>query len=549
MRYKDNNPINTIETIMNHFFDFGLTFKEFILNNDDAYPSIALLCRELGVYVNGKGSNILFARASAYAEFYERFYNNTYFRFNNFYPSVYNINVNSYNYLSKEETIGNIKEFILNNYGNEKCNDEIINVIYDYVKTECVNNKVPTIFFKNSKYQIFKVPTIVADYFIGTNGMASGNSYEEAYMQAFSEIIERKAIRDIDKENINIKKVPIEDIKSNSDRLYNKIIEIQNNTNYKIKCITLEQNYNYPIVAIFFIDTKNLTYNFKFGAHWNIYFALERCMSEILQGCNFDDKIQLKDICSTLINNKTESFKIFMDGRGLLSNKALIKIINADEFYKTKWNCQTNKEAYDIIKNSRYNIYEKIYKTLPLVSLQLYIPEYSIIRNIDVNEIIKMTDKRLLTKSRYYAIGNNYKEQLFIKSLTLLKSCNNSKLSDIFDSSCPIEKQYFNKIRLKDIKLFNYFITKDYSAILSSFQNDIEDSNYLKLLILYLEGNNKTFINNATINNLKDIKYTVMKDINSSFERILNIQPCTFCEFKDSDKCINNKKIKLNNVM
>ena len=117
----------------------------------------------------------------------------------------------------------------------------------------------------------------------GSNGMSAGNTMEEALVQGLAEVFERYANRKIALEHICPPSVPRSFLQQ-IPVLSNIINEIEKNGEYEVIVKDCSLGRGFPVVAIIIADKKNGTFGVKFASHPSFQVALERTLTEALQG-------------------------------------------------------------------------------------------------------------------------------------------------------------------------------------------------------------------------------------------------------------------------
>jgi len=180
-KYKERSPLETVKIIKNFFSDLSPDFEiklEVQMGEDIGLYSNQIRLYYKGEFVmlaNGKGMSEEFALASAYAELYERFSNNTGFN---------------------HEYIGDFRKFpklspdqVVNPYlysGSKEEAQKILNLLSIY------NSEHHGVPFKEigGSSEILLDPHDCYAYY-GTNGLTAGNTLTEALNQGLSELCER----------------------------------------------------------------------------------------------------------------------------------------------------------------------------------------------------------------------------------------------------------------------------------------------------------------------------------------------------------------------
>jgi len=116
-----------------------------------------------------------------------------------------------------------------------------------------------------------------------SNGMAAGNTLNEALVQAISELVERDAAdrilyRDIKAPHYAIDLEKIEDV--HLKEVINKIKAL----GYKFYMFDLSYNYNIPVMMSLLIDNKDGSIRINFGSFPVFEIAAERVLTELYQG-------------------------------------------------------------------------------------------------------------------------------------------------------------------------------------------------------------------------------------------------------------------------
>lgn len=284
-KYKDRNPIETIQIIKNFFQtkNYKIKVKEFSHTKYNVYwCGIYLYLNDIVILKSaGKGTSPLYSLASGYAEMYERFCNQVQYYIN---PFIFQNNFELYNYddfinieeLLKDKTTQDFYSAYFNN--NLKNFNDFLNMMINY------NNKIPGQYYINlisNEKKLFN-PTLI-NRFVSTTGLAAGNTLEEALIQGMSEWFERYITYLVitnpasNYYSINKKLLP---------RYLQNIINNIEKNNQKIYIIDYSYTFNLPVCGILLIDLNNYKYQYTFGSAPSANIAIERCLTELFQGIN-----------------------------------------------------------------------------------------------------------------------------------------------------------------------------------------------------------------------------------------------------------------------
>lgn len=395
-KYKDSLPQETIAKAQEILSLLGIEYNETIHNPIEGLYSVRLNFPSIDWGVNGKGTTKDFCRASAYGEALERIQN---LHFPDYLTTLVerrqDVNF-GFHYFPDEQRrkikISNIQEDLLNDMKNSFFQSDGIypsdKELIDVWKKWNDDEKFSFVPFYSIKSQSFQeLPYEVVQRLCRSNGMASGNTLEEALCQALSEVLERHVQETIIRKRLTPPEISVEYIKRVSPDLLEIIDRIENNGGYKVLILDGSLGIGLPVVCIVLIDKENQLYKIKFGSHPIFTIALERCLTELYQGFNsISDDVKNKMThlckdnqrkCNTLYNWST----IFRENQGSVPYRFFFKTPN--------WNFQeweehqdyTNKNGVKLLINKCLSIAPDIYirnhSYLGFPTVRVYIPGLS----------------------------------------------------------------------------------------------------------------------------------------------------------------------------
>lgn len=313
-KYKDLPPLITITCAQNILKGLGLKWSETILQPSPHLYSTRLEIEKLEWGTNGKGTTEDFSRASAYGEMMERLQNLH-------LPDLLidmvdeaTIKYGGFTYFPDESSVSlktilekhiDLKEDMRKSYEES---DNILpsdQDLYEIWTQWNDNNEsfksIP--FYSIRKKEVVQLPFEIVRRLCRSNGMASGNSFDEALCQALSEVIERYALEMIFTKQLTPPEIPKAFIKERSPELYNTIIELEKKGPFKLLVFDGSLGHKLPVVCIVFIDYLRQKYRIKFGCHPLFCIALERCLTELAQGCDFSEDSNEKFLTSWDLSN------------------------------------------------------------------------------------------------------------------------------------------------------------------------------------------------------------------------------------------------------
>ncbi len=291
---KCDTPDNTLERIKSGFKTIGFqpTWAPVTVTDNLFWGRIWI--EELKIICEGKGISARLAEASAHAELAERFSAGLYYpvfeeqvRFH--LPAIYGKRTNDFlNYTWLPGYINDRQDKIDPALTIETLlerQQQLTQKTIDDIKNcEMAGHWVDGYSLLQDK--AIKVPIKFAAYIHGSNGVAAGNTIEEAMLQASAEVLERHAQIDIVK---NETIVPTIDPDSIDMPLIREMIDFYNRANVQVTIKDLSGKGTLPVVGVLFTNRNlapdSMEYNTLIaGASFNPEEALTRCFTEGIQG-------------------------------------------------------------------------------------------------------------------------------------------------------------------------------------------------------------------------------------------------------------------------
>lgn len=326
--YKSDHPKNTLKRIKDGLNKIGLKLEyveKKIESKGHTIYSGDLFLTDFGFRTTGKANTRILAECSAYAEMVERLSAGLNV-FNNL-----NHNIEKYSDIlddfikrkfingftiekdSKYTNYEQVNKYLQNTLSNEQYKTLEENNIFNFLvdSTSIITGKTT------------KVPIHFIDMVSGSNGLAAGNTYEEAVFQGSCEIFERYASSEIITKKITC---PTIDINSISDKRIEKFVEMLNSINIEVIIKDFTLNNKIPVVGVLFIN-KNIENDenqlkkdryYKLidpGSHLDLEEAIVRCFTERVQSLTTDELMYRKD--SDILYN----FWVKKLGKKYLKNK------------------------------------------------------------------------------------------------------------------------------------------------------------------------------------------------------------------------------------
>ena len=251
------------------------------------------------IYSNGKGSSADAALCSAYGEIFERLA--THMSFSDFYLGQSNADAKFVHFSDEKWTV--IEEREDDDDSPIELPNDILNVklrkLYGQNGALSLDNLVDiqscsfergvcSIPFTNARNgEIVYFPVNLLDNLYASNGMSAGNTEYEALVQGLSEIIERYVKAKIIREGLCLPQVP-EKIIEKYPKSHATLKALQSDE-LKAICLDASLGGKYPVVCVVLFNQSNGTCVASFGSHPIFEVALDRTLTELMQGRTFSD--------------------------------------------------------------------------------------------------------------------------------------------------------------------------------------------------------------------------------------------------------------------
>ncbi len=289
-KFKERKPEETVALIENILRQHGIEVNEKWHDSGVENCCSLTLSANGGIpSSNGKGITPALARASAYGEFIERLQGGLFFykfqsigrdpamNIHSFAPDV------RYMTVQELEENGEWMDYIIKEYNNPRITRKSIArlcKIYD-VSPE---GKILTLpFYSLFEKKTVYLPMAFVDQIYATNGCCVGNSRNEAWVHALSEMMERHASIKMLLSGKAAPKFPEETLRKYPT--VSKILDaVRDNGDFDIDIFDYSEEYGYPVVSTRIINKKNHCYHVNVASDPVFEIALQRTLTEIFQG-------------------------------------------------------------------------------------------------------------------------------------------------------------------------------------------------------------------------------------------------------------------------
>lgn len=309
-RKKEADPIHTVEKARRILKELGVdteeTWKERTAADgvESHAFSVRLHADALGMSTNGKGGDRSYALASAYGEFMERLQNMFLLPLNRVSQEA--LSEGGFSLFPDEQLLtpdevcqakdafsqGIVADYYRGSFLLACGQKERMQVVCDYHAGRLREDERLVVwpFYSVKEDRMVDIWQRYV-WMQGSNGMCAGNTPQEALVQGFSEIFERYAIAQILSGNAVPPDIPQEEYLC-YDTIRAIISDIEAMGPYRILVKDCSLGKELPVCAALLLDTKKQRYRASFGCHPSRPVAIERCLTELLQGYDPADSRQ-----------------------------------------------------------------------------------------------------------------------------------------------------------------------------------------------------------------------------------------------------------------
>ncbi|WP_127717154.1 OsmC domain/YcaO domain-containing protein [Halobacteriovorax sp. HLS] len=389
---KDCSLEQTIETMTKLLSDLGIKIE--IASWRNQVPNVwSVHIRDADspmCFTNGKGASKDSALCSALGEYLERISTNYFY--NDFYLGEELSNAEFVHYPSEkwfptpsDDSIpaGLMDEYLLECYDND---GEL--KAHHLIDTNSGNKErgicaLP--YYRQSDNEAVFIPVNLIGNLFVSNGMSAGNTIYEARVQCLSEIFERAVKNEIISNEITLPTVDQKTLEKYPSILegIKKLEEV----GYPVVVKDASLGGKFPVMCVTLMNPKNGGVFASFGAHPKFEVALERSLTELLQGRSFEG---LNDVPAPTFNEfavkeHNNIVDHFIDSTGVVSWKFFSE---ESDFDFVHWDFSgTTAQEYEylmnILKEMGKEVYIADYEELGSKACRILVPNYSEIYQVE----------------------------------------------------------------------------------------------------------------------------------------------------------------------
>lgn len=421
-------------------------------------------------FTNGKGSTKESALCSALGEYIERMSCN--FFYNDYYFGEEIANSKFVHYPNEKWFKAGPDDALPEGLMDEKClqlynpdNELRASHLIDTNSGHSERGICALPFTRNSDLETVYFPSNLLENIFVSNGMSAGNNLYEAKVQCLSEIFERAVKRQIIEEEIVLPDVP-RDVLAKYPSILAGIEELEKK-GFPVLIKDASLGGKFPVMCVALMNPKTGGVFASFGGHPSFEVALERSLTELLQGRSFEG---LNDVPSPTFNShaltEPSNFVLhFIDSTGAISWK-FFSAKNDYEFCEWDFSGTTeeeNERLMTILANLGKEVYVATYEDFGATACRIVVPGYS--------EVYLAED---------LIWDNTNQALLFRKDILNIHSLTHEELNDLLDRFEQVQLDHYTlisgligiqfdensawgKLDVGELKILIYLALKKYS--------------------------------------------------------------------------------------
>ena len=238
-------------------------------------------------------------------------------------------------------------------------------------------------FMRQSDGETVYFPTNLVENLFVSNGMSAGNTLVEAQVQCLSEIFERAVKREIIEGEIALPDVP-QDVLAKYPGVVAGIKGLEEQ-GFPVLVKDASLGGQYPVMCVTLMNPRTGGVFASFGAHPTMEVALERSLTELLQGRSFEGLNDLPPptFASEAVTEPNNFVEHFIDSSGIVS----WRFFSAKSDYEfVEWdfsgegedsNAQEAETMFGMLAEMGKEAYVAVYDQLGATACRILVPGYS----------------------------------------------------------------------------------------------------------------------------------------------------------------------------
>ncbi|ANH68043.1 OsmC domain/YcaO domain-containing protein [Mitsuaria sp. 7] len=314
-------------------------------------------------------------------------------------------------------------------------------------------------YVRRSDGEVVWFPSNLVENLYVSNGMSAGNTLAEAQVQCLSEIFERAVKREILEGEIALPDVPQDVL----DKYPGIVAGIRSLEEQGFPVLVKDASLGgvYPVMCVTLMNPRTGGVFASFGAHPSLQVALERSLTELLQGRSFEglNDLPRPTFASNAVTEPNNFVEHFIDSSGIVSWRFFSA--KADHEF-VEWdfsgegadsNAEEAATLFGILDDMGKESYMAVYDQLGATACRILVPDYSEIYPVE-DLIWDNTNKALSFREDVLNLHRLDDEQLE----ALLERLEDSELDDYTDIATMIgiefdENTVWGQLTIQELKL------------------------------------------------------------------------------------------------
>jgi len=329
-------------------------------------------------------------------------------------------------------------------------------------------------YVRQSDGEVVYFPSNLIENLFVSNGMSAGNTLAEAQVQCLSEIFERAVKREILEGEIALPDVPHEVLAKYPDILAGiQGLEAQG---FPVLVKDASLGGVYPVMCVTLMNPRTGGVFASFGAHPSLEVALERSLTELLQGRSFEglNDLPAPTFTSEAVTEPNNFVEHFIDSSGIVSWRFFSAKADFDfvewDFSGQGQNTEISSNAeeaatlFGILQDLGKEAYVAVYDQLGATACRILVPGYSEVYPVD-DLIWDNTNKALLFRADILNLHSLDDASLE----ALLERLENNELDDYSDIATLIgiefdENTAWGQLTVLELKLLINLALQQFEA-------------------------------------------------------------------------------------
>jgi ribosomal protein S12 methylthiotransferase accessory factor len=355
-------------------------------------------------------------------------------------------------------------------------------------------------YVRRSDGKVVYFPTNLIDNLFLSNGMSAGNTLAEAQVQCLSEILERAVKREILEGEMTLPDVPQEVLAKYPGILAG--IQGLEEQGFPVLVKDASLGGKFPVMCVTLMNPRTGGVFASFGSHPSLEVALERSLTELLQGRSFEglNDLPRPTFESNAVTEPNNFVEHFIDSTGIVSwrffsSKADFDFVEWD--FSGRGESSNAEEAatlFGILEDMGKEAYMAVYEDLGATACRILVPGYSEVYPLE-DLIWDNTNKALAFRADI--LNLHHLDDAGLKAL--LRRLEDSELDDYTDIITLIgiefdENTAWGQLTILELKLLINLALKKFEATqelvgayLQYNENTVERGLFYQALNLVLE--------------------------------------------------------------